>query len=73
MASLEDGRGNFTGPALCGTTGSFYDFGCNKRTGNFEIDILGVSAAAAVPEPSAGVLTALALIVGMKFRRVKGR
>lgn len=56
---LEDGQGNFTGPALCGVTGGFYDVGCNKRTGNFELDLMGVTSAVAVPEPSYTLLMAL--------------
>jgi len=49
---VEGGQGNFTGPLLCGVQGGFLDPGCNKRNGNFELDIVGVTSATAIPEPS---------------------
>ena len=53
---FEDGQGNFSGPAFCGSPGSFKDFNCNQRTANFELDILGVTAAAPLPEPASVML-----------------
>jgi hypothetical protein len=58
---VESGQGNFTGPQLCGVTGAFYDPSCHKRTGNFELDILGPSSASAVPEPASFFVTGLSL------------
>lgn len=69
---LEDGQGNFSGPDLCGATGAFKDFGCNQRTGNFELDILGANAATAVPEPAGALLVGsglLALFEGIRHKR----
>ena len=72
---VESGQGNFTGPQLCGVTGAFFDPNCHKRTGNFELDIVGPNAAAVVPEPASLFATGLALLsivsaaVVRKFRR----
>jgi hypothetical protein len=70
---LEDLAGNFTGPDFCGTTGGFFDTGCNKRTGNFELDIVGATTAAAVPEPASILLFGSAVVVvaavGVRRRR----
>lgn len=69
---LEDGQGNFSGPDFCGAPGAFKDFGCNQRTGNFELDILGANTATAVPEPAAPLLVGsglLALFEGFRQKR----
>jgi len=68
---LEDGMGNFTGPTLCGATGAFLDSGCNQRTGNYALDISGVSSAAALPEPSFALITGLVLVGAAVMRRRK--
>jgi hypothetical protein len=60
---LEDGQGNFTGPAICGTAGSFLDLGCNQRNANFELDIVGAASATLVPEPASVVLFGFGLLV----------
>ena len=67
---LEQGQGNFTGPAFCiGKTGPFYDPGCNQRNGNFEVDIIGASNAAAIPEPSTFLLIGSGILAVERIRR----
>jgi hypothetical protein len=58
---VESGQGNFTGPQFCAVTGAFFDPNCHKRTGNFELDIVGPNAASVVPEPASLFATGLAL------------
>jgi hypothetical protein len=58
----QSGQGNFTGPNLCGTTGSFFDVKCDHRNGAFEVDIDGATTASAVPEPASIWITAFALL-----------
>jgi hypothetical protein len=77
---LEDGQGNFSGPLICGVSGSFYDFDCNKRNGNFALDIIGADTASAgtnVPEPANFLLfcsgfAALALFLGRCRKKFGG-
>jgi hypothetical protein len=59
---FQDGQGNFTGPDFCLVSGGFYDPGCNQRTGNFEVDIVGADTASSIPEPASMVTVGLALI-----------
>lgn len=70
----ETGQGNFTG-GFCGTTGAFFDSTCTKRNGNFELDLLGVTSAASVPEPANLCLLGLALLsaVALIRHRVSSR
>jgi hypothetical protein len=70
---FEDGMGNFSGPAFCASAGSFKDFGCNQRTGNFELDILGANTATPVPEPAAFVLAGCGLLAIFEVIRHKRR
>jgi len=67
---LETGQGNFTGPIFCGAPGSFFDATCNQRGSNFELDILGVTSAVAVPEPAGlAMLGSTFLATATLFRR----
>jgi len=68
---LEDGMGNFTGQTLCGATGGFRDAGCNQRKNNYALDITGVSAATAVPEPSFMLITGIVLVAATAAGRRK--
>jgi len=72
---LETGQGNFTGPLFCGAAGSFFDATCNHRTGNFELDILGVTSATAVPEPTGLAMLGSTFLAGATLlrRRLKLR
>ena len=49
--------------------GEFVDFTGAVRTGNWELDILGVSSAAEVPEPGTAALVAAVLVVLFRTRR----
>lgn len=75
---LQQGTGNFTGPEICGTSGSFLDEACNQRTSAFALDIEGVTAAQAldvaptpIPEPASVWLLLPPLAVGVFLRRRK--
>ena len=75
---LEDGAGNFTGPVLCGMPGSFLDFGCNQRNGNFAVDISGSAvtsavAVTAVPEPGSLILTLFGIVSLALAKKFFGR
>jgi hypothetical protein len=59
---VESGMGNYSGP-LCGVSGPFFDpFVCDQRTGNYELDIVGVTRASSVPEPAVIWTTGSALL-----------
>ncbi len=48
------GEGNFTATYGCGAPGyysSYFDFGCNARTGNYFVEILNVAAVPPPPSP----------------------
>jgi PEP-CTERM motif len=68
------GQGNFTCPALMGTSGPFCDLTPSQRTGNWAIDISGVTAASdttrqtGAPEPGTIVLMGSCVAAVLFFR-----
>ena len=71
---LRDGQGDFTGPTILGTPGSFIDANPSQRGANWAVDIVGIGGTAAVPEPATSALCgAGALAVMIAYQRAKSR